>query len=54
MHTAIELAKYDLVNKYALPNPDTLLFEESETIEEKYVEAVTLFEIIHEELPKSA
>lgn len=50
----IELAKDDLVNKYGLPNLETLVFEEPETIEEKYVEALTMFEIIHKEIPKAA
>ena len=51
---AIELAKYDLVNKYGLPNPDTLVFEKPKTIEEESVEALAIFEIIHKEIPKAA
>ena len=51
---AIELAKDDLVNKYGLPDPDTLIFDESELVAEDRVIQMTLFEILPEVLPKAA
>lgn len=51
---AIELAKDDLVNKYGLPDPETLMIDESELVAEDRVIQMTLFEILPEVLPKAA
>ena len=51
---AIELAKDDLVNKYGLPDPDTLIFDESEVATEDCVGQMTLLDLLSEELPKAA
>ena len=51
---AIELAKDDLVNKYGLPDPETLIIGESELVAEDRVIQMTLFEILPEMLPKTA
>lgn len=51
---AIELAKDDLVNKYGLPDPETLMIDESELVAEDRVIQMTLFEIFPEVLPKAA
>lgn len=51
---AIELAKDDLVNKYGLPDPETLIIGESELVAEDRVAQLTLFEILPEALPKAA
>ena len=51
---AIELAKDDLVNKYGLPDPETLMIDESELFAEDRVIQMTLFEILPEVLPKAA
>ena len=51
---AIELAKDDLVNKYGLPDPETLMIDESELVAEDCVIQMTIFEILPEELPKAA
>ena len=51
---AIELAKDDLVNKYGLPAPETLMIDESELVAEDRVIQMTLFEILPEVLPKAA
>ena len=51
---AIELAKDDLVNKYGLPDPETLMIDESELVNEDRVIQMTLFEILPEVLPKAA
>ena len=51
---AIELAKDDLVNKYGLPDPETLMIDESELVNEDRVIQVTLFEILPEVLPKAS
>ena len=51
---AIELAKDDLVNKYGLPDLETLMIDESELVAEDRVIQMTIFEILPEELPKAA
>lgn len=51
---AIELAKDDLVNKYGLPDPETLMIDESELVAEDRVIQMTLFEILPDVLPKAA
>ena len=51
---AIELAKDDLVNKYGLPDPETLMIDASELVAEDRVIQMTLFEILPEVLPKAA
>ena len=51
---AIELAKDDLVNKYGLPDPETLMIDASELVAEDRVIQMTIFEILPEELPKAA
>ena len=51
---AIELAKDDLVNKYGLPDPETLMIDKSELVAEDRVIQMTLFEILPEALPKAA
>ena len=51
---AIELAKDDLVNKYGLPDPETLMIDEPEIVAEDRVIQMTLFEILPEMLPKAA
>lgn len=51
---AIELAKDDLVNKYGLPDPETLMIDESELVAEDRVIQMTLFEILPGVLPKAA
>ena len=51
---AIELAKDDLVNKYGLPDPETLMIDEPEIVAEDRVIQMTLFEILPEVLPKTA
>lgn len=51
---AIELAKDALVNKYGLPDPETLMINESELVAEDCVIQMTLFEILPEVLPKAA
>ena len=51
---AIELAKDDLVNKYGLPDLETLMIDESELVDEDRVIQMTLFEILPEVLPKAA
>ena len=56
---AIELAKDDLVNKYGLPDPDTLILDESELVAselvaEDCVGQMTLIDLLSEELPKAA
>lgn len=51
---AIELAKDDLVNKYGLPDPDTLIIDEEEIIAEDCIGQMTLFSLLSEELPKAA
>ena len=43
---AIELAKDDLVNKYGLPDPETLMIDESGLVAEDRVIQMTLFEIL--------
>ena len=51
---AIELAKDDLVNKYGLPDPETLMMDESELVAEDRVIQMTLFDILSDVLPKVA
>lgn len=51
---AIELAKDDLVNKYGLPDPETLMIDKLELVAEDRVIQMTLFEILPEALPKAA
>jgi len=51
---AIELTKDDLVNKYGLPDPETLMIDESKLVAEDRVIQMTLFEILPEVLPKAA
>lgn len=51
---AIELAKDDLVNKYGLPDLETLMIDESELVAEDRVIQMTIFEILPEVLPKAA
>lgn len=51
---AIELAKDDLVNRYGLPNPDTLLSDESEIVSEDCIGQMTLLDLLSEELLKAA
>lgn len=51
---AIELAKDDLANKYGLPDPDTLIFDELEVVAEDRVGQMTLLDLLSEELPKAA
>ena len=51
---AIELTKDDLVNRYGLPNPDTLLSDESEIVSEDCIGQMTLLDLLSEELPKAA
>ncbi len=51
---AIELAKDDLVKKYGLPDPETLMIDESELVAEDRVIQMTLFEILPEILQKTA
>lgn len=51
---AIELAKDDLVNKYGLPDPETLMIDKSELVAEDRIIQMTLFEILPEVLPKAA
>lgn len=51
---AIELAKDDLVNKYGLPDPDTLIIDDEEIIAEDCIGQMTLFSLLSEELPKAA
>lgn len=51
---AIELSKDDLVNKYGLPDPETLMIDESKLVAEDRVIQMTLFEILPEVLPKAA
>lgn len=51
---AIELAKDDLVNKYGLPDPETLMIDESELVAEDRVIQMTLFEILPGVLPNAA
>lgn len=51
---AIELAKDDLVNKYGLPDPETLISDESEIVAENRVGQMSLLELLSEELPKAA
>ena len=51
---AIDLAKDDLVNKYGLPDPDTLIFDESEVVIKDCVGQMTLIDLLDEELPKAA
>ena len=43
-----------MVNKYGLPDPETLMFDESEIAAEDCVAQLTLFEILPEVLPKAA
>ena len=51
---AIELAKDDLVNKYGLPDPDSLIYDASEIVAEDCVGQMTLLELLREEFPKAA
>ena len=51
---AIELAKDDLVNKYGLPDPETLMIDESELVAADCVGQMTLLDLLSEELPKAA
>ena len=51
---AIELAKDDLVNKYGLPDPDTLIIDDEEIIAEDCIGQMTLFSLLSGELPKAA
>ena len=51
---AIELAKDDLVNKYGLPDPDTLIFDESDVVAADCVGQMTWLDLLSEELPKAA
>lgn len=51
---AIELAKDDLVNKYGLPDPETLMIDESDVVAEDCVGQMTLLDLLSEELPKAA
>lgn len=51
---AIELAKDELVNKYGSPDPETLMFDESDIVAEDRVGQMTLLELLSDELPKAA
>ena len=51
---AIELAKDDLVNKYGLPDPDTLVSDESEFVSETCVGQLSIFEEHFDKQPKAA
>ena len=51
---AIQLAKDDMVNKYGLPDPDTLSSDESEIVVKDCVGQVSLLELLSDELPKVA
>lgn len=51
---AIELAKDDLVNKYGLPDPETLMIDESDIVAEDCVGQMTLLDLLSEELLKAA
>lgn len=51
---AIELAKDELVNKYGLPKPDTLISDESESVAEDCIGQITLLDLLSEELPNAA
>ena len=51
---AIELAKDDLVNKYGLPDPETLMIDESDVVAADCVGQMTLLDLLSEELPKAA
>ena len=50
----IELAKDDSVNKYGLPDPETLMIDESDVVAEDCVGQMTLLDLLSEELPKAA
>lgn len=51
---AIEFIKDELVNKYGLPDPDSLILDESESADNDCVGQMTMFDLLHEKLPKVA
>lgn len=51
---AIEFIKDELVNKYGLPDPDSLILDESESADNDCVGQMTMFDLLHENLPKAA
>ncbi len=51
---AIEFVKDELVNKYGLPDPDALILDESESADNDCVGQMTMFDLLHENLPKAA
>lgn len=51
---AIEFVKDELVNKYGLPDPDSLILDESESADDDCVGQMTMFDLLHENLPKAA
>lgn len=51
---AIEFVKDELVNKYGLPDPDSLILDESESADNDCVGQMTMFDLLHEKLPKAA
>ncbi len=51
---AIEFIKDELVNKYGLPDPDSLILDESESADNDCVGQMTMFDLLHEKLPKAA
>lgn len=51
---AIEFVKDELVNKYGLPDPDALILDESESADNDCVGQMTMFDLLHDNLPKAA
>lgn len=51
---AIEFVKDELVNKYGLPDPDSFILDESESADNDCVGQMTMFDLLHEKLPKAA
>lgn len=51
---AIEFVKDEMVNKYGLPDPDSLILDESESADNDCVGQMTMFDLLHEKLPKVA
>lgn len=51
---AIEFVKDELVNKYGLPDPDSFILDESESADNDCVGQMTMFDLLHEKLPKVA
>lgn len=51
---AIEFVKDELVNKYGLPDPNALILDESESADNDCVGQMTMFDLLHENLPKAA